>query len=427
MLTADLLRVTVRQGMVKPTYLRGKHARAEAYAVALCALYEKAQGWSRAALAAELQEIVGDAHDFLLARGLAKLLDDRCEWSSEAAVPADELRAALYDEAFARGVLQEGALKEQRPPRDAVIEKVAARFQLSATQVEQTMFADLRDAEILESYKAIAPDALLRRYDVALAQATLLRATSLQLTVSAARPAQLRALLHALKFYQLLFQLRRTEDGAWLLEIDGPVSILQRSTRYGLQLAMLVPTLLHLEGWTLEAELRWPHRDEPLRFELSPKDKLEVTGRLRGDWVSAEQQLLEERLASHKSGWRVDPAPRLIPLGARDLFAPDLTLVHPDGRRAYVEIVGTWRISWLRRRLAVLREHGPPNTVLCVSRSMAAEKEALADFSGEIVEFAQVISLPKLLQAIEAVAHPEEAVLADLGVGLEAAPKSTKL
>lgn len=416
MLTADLVRVTVRKGRILPTYLRGKNPRAAHYAEALCSLYASAEGWSRADLAEELRELVGDAPDFLLARGLAKLLDDRCTWSSEAATPPEALRAAIFDAAFRRDTLREGALKAQRRPREEVIAEVAASMSLSVEEVERSFFADLRDAELLEAFEAIEPEALLHAYDAALAQAVLLRARAVRVTFTAARPAQLRAFLHALKFHQLLFTPRRDAEGAWVLDIDGPAAILQRSSRYGLQLAMLVPALLHMEGWSLEAEVSWPRHAEPLGFSLSAKDKLRPARALRGDWVSSEQTLLEERLASHASGWRVDPAPRLIPLGARDLLAPDLTLVHPDGRLAYVEIVGTWRRSWLRARLEVLRAHGPKNAVICVSRSMAAEKEALTEFAGEVVEFAQVIPLPRLLAAVEAVALDEEAALADLGL-----------
>lgn len=416
MLTAELVRVTVRKGRVIPTYLRGKNPRAVHYAEALCALYASAEGWSRADLAGELRELVGDAPDFLLARGLAKLLEDRCTWSREAAVPPEALREAIFDAAFRRDTLREGALKTQRRPREEVLAEVASAMSLSVAEVEQSFFADLPDAEILERMEAIAPEALLHAYDTALAQAVLLRARAVSVTFRAARPAQLRAFLHALKFHQLLFTVRRDAEDAWVLDIDGPAAILLRSSRYGLQLAMLVPVLLHMEGWSLEAEVSWPRHTEPLVFTLSAKDKLRPTRALRGDWVSSEQALLEERLASHASGWRVDPSPRLIPLGARDLLAPDLTLVHPDGRCAYVEIAGTWRRGWLRARLEVLRAHGPRNAVVCVSRSMAAEKEALTDFAGEVVEFAQVIPLPRLLKAVEAVAVEEEAVLGGLGL-----------
>lgn len=405
MLTADLVRARMYKGVVKPTYLRGKNESAKKYAAQLCVLYDQAQGWSRAQLDEALQEIIGDAPDFQLARGLAKLLDDRCTWASRAEHPPQELRAALYDAAFKRTELQEGAVKTRRRPREDVIEEVGDALNLSAEQIDASMFADHRDDERLIEYKTLSEEDLLKRYDVALAQAVLLRASNVRVTVHKATAQQLRQLITALKFHQLLFRIDRDSDSKdWVLEIDGPASILQRATRYGLQLALLIPVLLHFPRWTLTAKVRWPRQVKEVGFELSHKDKLQPTARLRGAWISEEQKLLEERIQDHKTKWTIDREPQLLELGARDLFAPEITLKHPDGRVVYVEIVGTWRRHWLRTRLDLLRKHGPPNTVLCVSRRLAADKETLKDFEGEIVEFAQIISLPQLLRAAEKVA-----------------------
>lgn len=414
MLTADLLRARVYKGVVKPTYLLGKNTNAQNYADQLCALYQRAEQWSRAQLNEALEDIIGDAPDFLLARGLAKLLDDRCTWASRASYPPQELRAALYDAAFARTNLQEGAIKTQRKTREQVIQEVGQTLNITASAIEDSMFADHRDDERLTAYRSLKSASLLQRYDIALAQAVLLRAHNVSLTVEQATGPQLRQLINALKFHQLLFHIEKApasskksdaKGGNWTLTIDGPLSILQRSTRYGLQLAMLVPILVHLKRWRLDAQVQWPKHSELLGFELSSKTGLTPTSRLKGAWISEEQKLLEERIAEHKTPWTIDRTPALIPLGARDLFAPELTLKHPDGRRCYVEIVGTWRKNWLRKRLDLLQREGPPHTVLCVSRNMAAEKESLQDFEGEILEFAQIISLPKLLKAAEKVSR----------------------
>lgn len=410
MLTADLLRARVVKGVVKPTYLRGKNANAQTYAAQLCDLYGRAQGWSRAQLQEALEEIVGDATDFLLARGLAKLLDDRCTWATRAVVPPQELRAALYDAAFQTREGTGTPHRTLRRPRSEVIAEVAAGLSVTEEDLEISMFADHREDERLMEYKAITPDDLLTRYDLSLAQAVLLRAQSVRITVQKSTAQQLRQLISALKFRQLLFRIERQPSTSkkkglsdWILEIDGPLSILQRGTRYGLQLAMLIPVLVHLEKWSLEAQVQWPKHKDLLGFELDHRTGLTPVSRLRGAWISEEQKLLEERISEHKTPWVLERSPHLIPLGTRDLFAPEIVLKHPDGRVAYIEIIGTWRRHWLRTRLNLLKQHGPPNTVLCVSRNLAADREDLAEFEGEIVEFAQIISLPKVLKAADSV------------------------
>lgn len=399
MLTSDLLRVTLRKGVLKPTYLKPKNERAAALAEALLAMYRDAAGSSREELDEWLQELIGDAPDFLLTRGLAKLLDDRCTWTSEALVAPDALRRALYD----------AASRRPKPARAAIIEEVGAAFSLTPAQVEASMFADLKGAELLESFDDLSGEELLARYNVGLAQAVLLRATQVVIQISGATAAELRSFLQVVKFHQLMCVVQPNGGNGCTITLDGPLSILQRSSRYGVKLAMLLPSLLHLTQWRLDSTIRWGNRDAMVEFSVASTDKLQPFGKLRGAWISEEQRLVEARLAEHKSGWRVEASTQVLPLGDRDMLVPDMTLVHPDGRFAYVDVVGTWRRSWLERRLALLAEKGPANLVLCVSKSLAAEKEELDGLPGELVVFSSVISLPKLLAAVEKVAfhgHP---------------------
>ncbi len=54
-------------------------------------------------------------------------------------------------------------------------------------------------------------------------------------------------------------------------QIDGPASLFQHTTRYGNKLAMMLPALLHVSKWRLEANLQRSQRDgelAPARFTL---------------------------------------------------------------------------------------------------------------------------------------------------------------
>lgn len=408
MLTADLVRATLRKDSVKPTFLRGKNDRARVWAAQLIDLFERSVGGPREDLELEMAEIIGDAPDFLLARGFAKLLDDRSDWSTELKVNPEELRGALFDAAFARvggdaSTSPPGA--KRRRAREEVISEVAARFEISAEEVEHAMYADFRSQEILRGFNTLSVDDLLVRYDVALVQAVLLRATELELTVQKATPGQLRGLFRALKFHQLLFEAERLDDGSWGIQIDGPLNILQRSGRYGLQLAQMVPPILHFAKWSMRATLRWPSREEPVMMQLSHLDKLIPPAKLPGAWVSAEQELLVQRIRDAAGPWEVVEDVEIIDLGGRDVLVPEIILRHKDGRSAFVEVVGTWRKAWLEKKLERLREFGPPNLVLCVSKNLAAyhgEDDALGS---EFVVFSQVIPMAKVLAMAEKVAR----------------------
>jgi hypothetical protein len=265
------------------------------------------------------------------------------------------------------------------------------------------MYSDLKAEHRLTEFRTIDPRALLERYNLALAQGLLFRATSMTIEVVARTPSRLRQLFRWLKFHQLMHRAERSEKG-WSIVIDGPLSLFDQSQRYGLQMAKFLPALLLIKDWTMRAEVRWRDRSEILSFELAPADGLVTHLKSRGTAVSREEKLLTKRI-DEKTDWKVSRRAQVVDLGGRDVLVPDFSLVAPDGRRAHVEIIGFWRRSYLERRLEVLARFGPPNLVLCVSRRLATEKSAeLGELSDRVVDFAEVISLPRVLKVVERVA-----------------------
>ncbi len=406
MLTADLVRVTVRKGQLRPRYVdpaaTALHERAEQ----LVGFYERHQGLTRAELDESLDDLVGVDTEFAITRGLAKLCDDRATWETVAPIDPVELRRRVFELAAARHPV--GTRRSTLHPvsRADVLEDVARELGVAPREVEVALYADLKAEQRLTSWRALDATALLHRYNVALAQGMLLRAHELRLRVAVRAPKRVRLLFRALKFHQLMH--RASRDGAdWVITVDGPMCLFQQSQRYGVQLANLVPSLLHLEKWSLEADVDWHKTGQALAFRLDPSDGLVSHTRARGTWRSSEEKLLVERLAKHKSGWRAERRAVLVDLDGRGVVVPDLVLTHPpSGREALVDIVGFWRRGYLERRAGLLAEHGPPNLVLCVSRRLVAGEKAAITDDVPVVEFAEVISIPKLVAAAEAVALP---------------------
>ncbi len=86
--------------------------------------------------------------------------------------------------------------------------------------------------------------------------------------VRCASADQYRALFHKLKFRQLLFQLSTEAGGGYRIEIDGPYSLFESVTKYGLELALLLPALEACDSVKLTADLRWGKKREALKFSF---------------------------------------------------------------------------------------------------------------------------------------------------------------
>ena len=67
-------------------------------------------------------------------------------------------------------------------------------------------------------------------------------------------PAGYRHLFRSLKFHRLLHRIAKIPEGGYLVEIDGPASLFSSTTKYGLQLALVLPALRACDAWALDAE-----------------------------------------------------------------------------------------------------------------------------------------------------------------------------
>ena len=100
------LRARVRSGVLHPEYVDPEKPGLLELATALIELFEAHVGKSRRALDGELRAATGDGTEFLLNRGLAKLLFDRCEFETSTPVEPAELRREVFRAAASCGRAQ---------------------------------------------------------------------------------------------------------------------------------------------------------------------------------------------------------------------------------------------------------------------------------------------------------------------------------
>jgi predicted nuclease of restriction endonuclease-like RecB superfamily len=146
------------------------------------------------------------------------------------------------------------------------LDELAREHKLDARAVEAALYADLKGAHVLASAPKTSPERLLEHYERAGVQAVLLRAAHVSAIVTCSSAAACRELFRALKFRRLLHRIERLEDGRYRIEIDGPFSLFESVTKYGLQLALVLPALEACDKLELSAKLRWGKLREPLEF-----------------------------------------------------------------------------------------------------------------------------------------------------------------
>ena len=397
MLTADLVKVSLQRNEVRPAYIRTDAQESLMLSESLIEIFKSHVGEPRFELDNELEEFLGTGTAFILHRGLAKLLLDRCEFESESALEPYELRCATF-EAAAAAYRREESIKFDR---SAVIEPLLERLELDREHFEQNLYADLKNEQTLKNFKHCTSDWLLKRYNVALTQAILLRATELRIRIENQSTARYRELFRMMKFFQLLFTVEGTMDDGYEIRLDGPYSLFKSSQRYGLQMANFLPALLHCDQWELEATVLWGKQRKERKFHLSTEAGLTSHTRMAGQWQPAEMSWLMEQFPKLESEWEVSEGGAVTDLGGQGVFLPDYVFTHRQTRQqVWMEIFGFWRRGGVGARLELLQEHGVSNVILALSRDLYTDEEALADFPGEVYIFRSAPNAKEVLEVL---------------------------
>src|SRR5262249_30673926 len=231
MLTGNLVRVRYARQRIIPYYTDAADPDWLASAERLLELFRGQEGRSRGELDEDLADAFGDEGGQLVYRGLAKLLEDRCEFEVVSGHPPERLREAVFRaaaEARQGGSTSPNEQTIARPTsldRNAVLRRVADELGMTADEVDHGLFADLKSEQRLIRFKDISAERLLQRYNVALAQAVLLRSTRVHVAVRHESPARYRQLLRLVKFHRLICEVERTGEDCYQLHLDGPLSL----------------------------------------------------------------------------------------------------------------------------------------------------------------------------------------------------------
>lgn len=425
MLTGKLVEVRYSRDRIVPRYLNTDDPAWQEIAERLLEVFRSRLGRSRGELQEAVRDVIGNDPSQLIHQGLAKLLEDRCEFAVTSEHPPEQLRERVFAVAArhrcSRSQGKGGDLQgrettnpivfSQAPrfalprfDREAVLQEVAAPLGLTTQQVERGLFADLKSEQRLTAFKNLTAERLLHRYNVALAQAVLLRSTQVQVAVRGEPPRRFRQLLRAVKFHRLVCEVQPLADGVEL-RLDGPLSLFRATQKYGLQLALFLPTVLLCRDFELRAELLWGPQRRPRTFFLTSRDGLVSHLHDFGMHVPPELKMFADLFRQKVAGWAIDEVTEIFSLGD-GWWVPDYKLVRRQDRAVvYLEVLGFWRRSNVERHLQRLRNCAPRPYVLALSQQLHVENDELPELPAGIHRFRQMPLPEEIVRLAEAVAN----------------------
>ncbi len=402
MLTADLVRVRRRGGRIEVRALRdAERERMLRVADAYVALANEYVGSTRGELEEAWDEVPNKATDYKLIKGLRKLLRDRCQFEPPSAVDP----VALRREVFVRAAAARAALSDdERLATDAILAVTARDYGLEPDAAQAALFADLREHHRFIAFEAISGEALVHSYELAQQQAVLLRAVRVELELVCRDAESYRQFFRKLKFRRLLYRMERASAG-YRIVVDGPLSLFQSVTKYGLQLALMLPVLQEAGTWRLAADVRWGKSNEIVRFEL---EGMAATGAASAALVPDDVAQLQRAFDELSGPWRASLADEILELPGVGLCVPDLVFHHESsGQRVFLEVMGYWSRRAVWQRVELVQAGLAQPIVFAVSRRLRVSEEVLdADLPGQLYVYKGVMSARSILERLEALVSP---------------------
>lgn len=359
----------VERGLVRLSYLSDVEGRVVPFLDRLCRLVERLEGWPREAVVETLRRQERRVRDAARLAGIAKTLLDACDFAPpEGADRAPAIRDAVFR---ARGTRWPPVPGDERAP----YEMAAAELGRTVDDVERLLYADRPGARVLvTAAPPLNGRALLARYNLELARAVLLDAERLRIRARGGW----RSIFRAVKLARLMHVVRRV-GRSYEIELRGPAAgFLTHPGRYGARFARVIPALTHARDWRIQADLR--RDDGPKVFRVRgrsrPKRGMAPVGavarRVAHDsaWERSLARDFRHRIQSDRSDWSLSRETTPVVVGD-ELFLPDFTLRHADGREALVELVGFWTPEYLDAKVRKIAAANLDHLILVVYRGLA--------------------------------------------------------
>jgi predicted nuclease of restriction endonuclease-like RecB superfamily len=391
MLSADLLKTRVRGDHIMPAFIEADDDSL-ALVEDIIQAFSDHTGKKLGELKDILAEMEDQGFDYRLVRGLVALLERRCALTVESAATPEIVRREVFS------IHGHPALTVE--DRSKSIARAAADLGITPEAAEASMFADLESELIISRFDPPKPAALLEEYNLSLAQTLLFKATEMRFKASSKH----KEVLRAVKRLGLMYSAGH-DAGRLDITIDGPLSAIKSTERYGTSLAKLLPFIVASPGWSVDASIvRKDFNGNPrlYQFSMSGHTQGHLFGNVAGTYGDIEfdsepEERFYESLANAATGWTIVREPEPLITG-RYLYIPDF-LLEKDGTKVYVEIAGFWTAEYLKRKVAKLSEL--KDTDLIVLASTRSSCDAFKSVTENVILFDRKFPLKEVLDKLK--------------------------
>jgi len=406
MFPIELLRVQIssKKNQIKPVFIDSEKDNQPSLPSNIIKMYEDMadRKLSKSNVDENLSEVEAKNPDYKLVRAICHLLEQRCEYASHESgfsnarnndtMNAIHLRRQIFEIASLLGY----PVTENQ--RKNILQKVASKNNLSVNDVEMAMWNDLEKNKYLKNFNSLTSLQLVAWYNVSALQTLLLNSVKMEFSIYGG--FNWKKILRKIKQLGLMYSLYResnygsesnaqTKNEEILLKdkkenniictVNGPLSIVRLTDRYGMAMAKLIPSIIFSEIWSINAtilrksisgmkktydfELSSTDKDIPLfdasTFHFQSEQKsgpgLSYDNYGMEYFDSSVEKKFMDKFLKFSTGWHLVREPDPLILSNGKAFIPDFVF-EKYGVKVYLEIVGFWTEDYLKRKLEKIKD-----------------------------------------------------------------------
>jgi len=282
--------------------------------------------------------------------------------------------------------------------RKNILQKVASKNNLSVNDVEMAMWNDLEKNKYLKNFDSLTSLQLVAWYNVSALQTLLLNSVKMEFSIYGG--FSWKKILRKIKQLGLMYSLYREsnygsesnaqtkkeeillknkKENKIICTVNGPLSIVRLTDRYGMAMAKLIPSIIFSEIWSINAtilrksisgmkktydfELSSTDKNIPLfdasTFDLQSEQKsgpgLSYDNYSMEYFDSSVEKKFMDKFLKFSTGWHLVREPDPLILSSGKAFIPDFVF-EKYGVKVYLEIVGFWTEDYLKRKLEKIKD-----------------------------------------------------------------------
>ena len=406
MLPTELLRVRIssKLNQIRPVFYDYENDNEHSLSLKIIKMYEEMakNQLSKANVDENLTKIEAKYADYKLVRGVCHLLEQRCVYASPSQAFSNGKNNNSNYAIYLRKKIFEESSRVGYPvtenERKKILEKVASENSLSIDEVEVAMWNDLDKNKYLKNFDSMSSLQLVAWYNISILECLLLNCAKLEFSVYGG--FNWKRILRKIKQLGLMYYLyhesnlepesnNQTKNKDTALNdkydkkvrctVEGPLSIVRLTDRYGMAMAKLIPLIIFNERWSIDAIILRKSISgikKTYGFHLSNKDKdlpLFDASNIRSEsesnpelglsfskydvdnFDSSVEKKFMDKFLKFSTGWKLIREPDPLILSGGKAFIPDFVF-KKYGVKVYLEIVGFWTKDYLKRKLEKIKD-----------------------------------------------------------------------